>query len=94
MKIGWLAANPKKRKIGQRSKQGPAALTKQKQDNFDQIHAHNVVKQNGVIVFTARKKILEGEYLKKFKSLPQAFLGLVLPTHVNKVLIHLVTQSL
>jgi hypothetical protein len=37
IKNGWLAANPKKRKIGQWSKQGPAALTNKKQDNFDQI---------------------------------------------------------
>ncbi len=88
MKIGWLAANQKQRKIGHWSnmtaknlqyrpaigKEGPAALNNKKQDNFDPIHTHNVVKQNGVSIYRKNKNSVWG-VTEKFKNLRKPFKG-------------------
>jgi hypothetical protein len=44
------------------AKQGPAALTNKKQDNFNQIHAGNIVNRSAVCNYYHKK------FLKKFWS--------------------------
>jgi hypothetical protein len=57
MKIGWLAANPEKRKSGSMVKYDGVEFAI---SSIDQIHTHKVVKQNGVSIYR-KKKILKGE---------------------------------
>ncbi len=59
-------------------KLGPAALTNNKQENSDQIHADNMTQYNEV-------RIKPNKYIKTKASKT---------VHVNKTPIHLVTQSL
>ncbi len=39
-------------------KQGPAVLTNKKQENFDQTHAENPVKQSGISIDRKKYKII------------------------------------
>jgi hypothetical protein len=54
--------------------QGPAALTNKKQDNFDQIHAGNMVNRNALFAIIITRTILNNSGSKaseKFNNLPR-----------------------
>jgi hypothetical protein len=52
-------------------KQGLAALTNEKEDIFDQIHANNIVKRSGVHIHHKKyKKKISGGASEKVKNLP------------------------
>ncbi len=78
-------------------KQGPAALTNNKQENVNHIQADNVIHRRGVCIKCKKNKnicFLKEGHLKNIKTCRDPYFGLDLSKHVNKYPIHLVTQSL
>ncbi len=72
-------------------------MTNKNRENYDNIHADNLVKRSGVPIY--RKKNVKIKPFKekasgKFKNLAHPYLDPDLSMHVNKHPIHLVTQSL
>jgi hypothetical protein len=80
-------------------KKEPAARTNKKQENVDEIYADYLVKRSGVL--TNRKKYKKRIFSRrrsfsKCKKIGRdpSFIPIDLPRHFDKILNHLVTQSL